>query len=86
VEIVPTVELPPEIPFTLQVTAVLAAFATSAVNVCVPPTATLTNTGNMETDTAALIVTWAVAYFVVSNVHAAFTVTILGEGRDAGGV
>jgi len=67
VEIVPTVELPPAIPFTLQVTAVLpAAFSTSAVNVCVPLTVTLANTGLMDIDTAALIVTCAVAYFVVS--------------------
>ena len=36
--IVPTVPLPPVVPFTCQVTAVFAVFATVAVNCCVSPT------------------------------------------------
>jgi hypothetical protein len=85
-EIVPSEALPPATPSTLQVTAVLAALATVAVNVCVAPTVMLTNTGVIEIDTGGLIVTCAVAYLVVSDVHTAITVTTFGDGTDAGGV
>jgi hypothetical protein len=40
--IVPTVELPPEIPATSHVTAVLLALLTVAVNICVPPALNVT--------------------------------------------
>jgi hypothetical protein len=48
-EIVPTVTLPLDTPFTLHVTAVLEVPVTVGVNCCVPPTATVAVTGEMET-------------------------------------
>jgi hypothetical protein len=85
-EIVPMDVFPPAIPFTLQVTAVLGAFATVAVNACVAPAATLASTGLMNIETDALMVTCTVAYLVESDVQRAFTVTIFGDGTEAGGV
>jgi len=49
VEIVPTVTLPVDTPFTLHVTAVLEVPVTVGVNCCVPPTATVAVRGEMET-------------------------------------
>jgi hypothetical protein len=43
--IVPTVGLPPAIPFTLQVTLVFAVPETLAVNTCAPPDGTLAVAG-----------------------------------------
>jgi hypothetical protein len=52
VEIVPTVEFPLTTPLTLQVTPVLVAFLTVAVNVCVALTATDALPGATDTVTA----------------------------------
>jgi hypothetical protein len=50
--IVPNVELPPAIPFTLQVTAVFVELATVAVKACGSPSSTDAEVG--ETLTATL--------------------------------
>jgi hypothetical protein len=57
--IVPTVELPPAIPFTLQVTPVLAVPETLAVNTCAPLDGTLAIEG--ETVIATLLSRFTVA-------------------------
>src|SRR5262249_27562134 len=49
--IVPVVELPPATPFTDQVTPVLLAPETAAVNCCVPPTCREMEVGEIATDT-----------------------------------
>lgn len=46
--IVPIIELPPAIPFTLQVTPVLIVPETLAVNTCAPPDGTLAVAGESE--------------------------------------
>lgn len=51
-EIVPTVLLPPGMPATLQLTAVLAVFDTIAVRVAVPPRSTGMVVGATLTETA----------------------------------
>lgn len=48
-EIVPRVASPPLTPFTCQVTAVLAALETAAVNCCVLPVCTLADVGERMT-------------------------------------
>ena len=58
-EIVPRVELPPLIPFTAQVTAVLELPLTVAENCCVCPTCTEALVGEIETETPRRIVTTA---------------------------
>jgi hypothetical protein len=50
--IVPTVALPPGIPFTLQVTAVFVVLPTAATNVCGAPSSTEAETGVTFTVTA----------------------------------
>src|SRR5438552_4290292 len=47
----PTLEFPPDVPFTCQVTAVLLLFETVAVNCCVPPICTLAVAGESATET-----------------------------------
>ncbi len=84
-EMVPKVELPPAIPFTFQVTAVLA-FSTVAVNCCVPPAAaTDALVGESET-IPAVTVTVAVPDLVGSTLETARTVTDAGAGTAAGAV
>jgi hypothetical protein len=51
-ETVPTEELPPAVPFTCQVTAVLVALATVAENCCSAPAPTAADVGNMVTVTS----------------------------------
>ena len=51
--IVPIIELPPAIPFTLQVTSVFAIPETPAVNICAPPDGTLAVAGETEIAVAA---------------------------------
>jgi len=51
--IVPIVELPPAIPFTLQVTPLFAVPETLAVNTCAPPDGTLAIAGETEIAIAA---------------------------------
>ena len=52
VEIVPTDELPPAVPFTCQVTAVFDVLATVAINCRGDPAGTLAMLGEMLTVTA----------------------------------
>jgi hypothetical protein len=62
-ETVPKVELPPSVPFTSQLTAVLLVPETVALNACGCPTFKLVLAGETETETetGALIVTVALA-------------------------
>ncbi len=53
--IVPTVELPPAIPFTLQVTLVFEVPETLEVNTCAPPDGTLAVAGDKVIAIAALL-------------------------------
>jgi hypothetical protein len=53
--IVPTLEFPPTMLFTCQMTPLLLAFFTVAVNCCVRPMGTVTLVGEIETDTPALL-------------------------------
>jgi hypothetical protein len=87
-EIVPTVEFPPMILFTSQVTAVFDVPVTVAVNCCVPPTTTVADEGETLTATVVdeTIVTWAEPDFVGSACDTAVTVTVLGFGTFAGAV
>jgi hypothetical protein len=55
--IVPIVELPPAIPFTLQVTPVLVVPETLAVNTCAPPDGTLAVVGETLIAIGALLPT-----------------------------
>ena len=83
---VPTVELPPGIPFTSQTIAVLAAGQNEAVKFCVEPSATFAEVGDMEFVPAQVMVTLALADFEVSATLATVTVTVGGVGSDAGAV
>jgi hypothetical protein len=52
---VPTVELPPATPFTLQLTAVFEVPVTVAVNCCCPPMVTWAVVGESVTVTVAAV-------------------------------
>lgn len=77
-------ELPPLLPFTLQVTAVFATPRTSAVNCCVPPRATDAVDGETVMLAKDVMFTAADAFFVVSAMEAATTLTTAGLGTVAG--
>ena len=66
-EIVPTVEFPPAVPFTSQLTAVLLVPETPALNCCVCFTCTVALVGEIDTeiDGAAAIEMLALAEAVV---------------------
>ena len=87
---VPTVELPPAMPLTCQLTAVLEVLDTVAVNCCVPPPAcTEAPVGETETligAAAVVIVTMAEPLLVESAAETALTVTLAGAGTVAGPV
>ena len=85
-EIVPSVELPFVTPFTCQVTAVLPAFWTVAVNCCwLPqPAESVTRDGEIDTDTGAVIVTVAEPLRVESALETAVTVTVPPDGTLEG--
>jgi hypothetical protein len=86
---VPTVELPPAVEFTLQVTLVLDVPVTVAVNCCVAPVCTLAEVGDIVTITGgagAVMVTVADADFEESAALVAATVTVFGLGTDVGAV
>ena len=86
---VPTVELPPTMPFTLQVTAWLVVRITWAVNCCVLPRGRLRFRGNTVTNTplgGALTVTAAEPDWVGSATLMALTVTLADEGTVVGAV
>lgn len=61
--IVPIVELPPAIPFTLQVTLVFVVPETLAVNTCAPPDSTLAFGGETVIATATPLSTGAPDWF-----------------------
>ena len=87
-EIVPTVEFPPVMLFTSQVTAVFDVPVTVAVNCCAPFAATVAGEGETLTLTmaGATMTTAADADFVESACETAVTVTVLGFGTFAGAV
>jgi hypothetical protein len=74
--IVPTVALPPGIPFTSQVIAVVAVGQNVAAKFCVKPSATFAAPGDMEFVPEHTIVALALAVFVVSAMLVAVTVTV----------
>ena len=80
---VPVAALPPLTPLTLHVTALLAVFATVAVNCWVPPALSDADVGVTMTVTglvaAGLMVTWALPDFVVSACDTATTVTTVAS-------
>src|SRR6185437_2888281 len=83
---VPLALLPPAVPLTLQVTAVLLAFLTVAVNCWVAPGFNCTCTGATATVIGAAMVTWAEPDLVASAWLVAVTVSCAGEGTAAGAV
>jgi hypothetical protein len=85
-EIVPTVLLPPAVPLTLHVTAVLELPLTVAVNCCVCPTRTDMVVGETLTETPCVTVAVACADLVESAALVAVIVTLPPEGTAAGAV
>jgi hypothetical protein len=85
-EIVPTVELPPAIPLTLQLTAVFdPALTTVAVKDCVPvPASTTALLGATDTATGGVMVTPAKPVLVASASDTAFTDTVGDDGTFTG--
>lgn len=88
VEMVPTVELPPATPFTVQFTAVLLVFETVALNCCVLPVLIETLVGLTVTETAGAAATLIDSALVVVCAVAAesFTCTVNDDEPDAVGV
>src|SRR5438105_15594650 len=84
---VPTLELPPVIPFTFQVTAEFVEFCTGAVNCWERPTRTVALAGETVTFTGAAGVTVTTAEPMAEGAKllCACTVT-LPEGTAAGAV
>ena len=83
---VPTVALPPGIPFTSQTIAAVGAGQNEAVKFCVEPSATFAEVGDMELVPEQAMVTLALADFEVSATLATVTVMVGGVGSDAGAV
>ena len=86
---VPTVALPPAVPFTDQVTAVLSVPVTVAVNCTGVPTGVSVSVGATATvafTAGAVIVTMAAPKGLVSAELMAFTVIVAGLGTVAGAV
>src|ERR1700687_5847021 len=88
VEMNPKVWLPPAMPLTCQVTAVLGVPSTDAVNCCVPKFGTVAALGDTLTELEEAVVTVTVADvdFVESACEVAVTVTCGGFGTVAGAV
>jgi len=88
VTIVPTVEFPPAIPFTLQVkpAAGLPVAVMLAVNTCAPPVGTLTVPGATTTAMSSFKLTFAEPLACPSAWLTAVTVTLGGDGKFAGAV
>lgn len=86
--IMPTVEFPPEIPFTLQLTAMdgLGVPDTLAVNTCTPLVGTLTVAGETVMAMSSLRFTVAEALADASARLTTVTVTLDGDGSAAGAV
>jgi hypothetical protein len=88
-ETVPTVALPPCVPFTYQFTEALVVPVTVAVNCWLEPLFTVAEVGDTATvigEGDAATVTAALADFVASAALLAVTVTELPEGTAAGAV
>ncbi len=84
--IVPTVVLPPTMPFTLHVTEALVVPVTEGVNCWVWPVRRVTELGDTVTPTTARIVTGVVSDLVGSATLVAVTFTVDGLGTMAGAV
>lgn len=83
---VPTVALPPAIPFTSQIIGEVGAGQNEAVKVCVALSATFAEEGRIELAPEQTTVTLAIADFDLSATLVAVTVTVLGTGGSAGAV
>ena len=83
---VPTVALPPGIPFTSQAIAPVAAGQNDAVKFCVEPSATFAEVGDMEFVPEQAMVTLALADFELSAALVTVTVTVGGVGVAEGAV
>jgi len=83
-EIVPSVVLPPAIPFTSHVTVASATRQNEARNVCVCARSTVADGGEIELDAEQVTVTLALADFAGSATLVAVTLTVEGEGGTAG--
>jgi hypothetical protein len=86
VVIVPSVELPPAIPFTSQVMLWPAERQNAAEKLCVWPSATLAEEGEIALEAPQVIVTLALPDLEVSSVLVAVTVTVAGDGGADGAV
>ena len=83
---VPTVELPPGIPFTSQTIAAVAAGQNEAVKLCVEPSVTFAEVGDMEFEPEQAMVTLALADFEASATLVTVMVTVGGVGVAEGAV
>jgi hypothetical protein len=83
---VPSVALPPGMPFTSQTAIVGGAGQKEAVKVCVALSATLAEAGDIELAPLQTTVTLALADFEVSATLVAVTVTVAGVGGATGAV
>jgi hypothetical protein len=85
--IVPLLVFPPLAPFTIQLTAVLLAPETEALNCCECPTCTLVLAGDTKTDTAGAGVMETVALADAVDCDVLCAVTVTGTaGTDCGAV
>ncbi|MHB8754709.1 MAG: hypothetical protein ACYC92_07100 [Candidatus Acidiferrales bacterium] len=86
IAMVPKVELPPAMPLTSHAIAAPAAIHNKAEKLCVAPTETFADEGEIEFPAAQEIVTLAVADFDGSAMLVAVTETLGGAGGNAGAV
>jgi hypothetical protein len=84
--IVPTAEFPLAMPFTSHAMVAPAARQNDALKVCVCARPTLADVGDIELAVPHVIITVALADFVVSATLVAVTVTVGGVGTVAGAV
>ena len=84
--IVPSMESPPDTPFTSQAIVVPAGVQKLAVKFCVCPSATFAASGVMEFGAAQEIATLALALSEESARLVAVTITGLEEGTAAGAI
>ena len=82
----PTMELPPAIPFTPHAMLAPAARQNDAVNVCAPPSPTLAEEGEIKFVAAHVTVALALPNFEPSAALVAITVAVAGEGGAVGAV
>jgi hypothetical protein len=82
----PSVALPPGIPFTSQTIGEVGAGQKDAVKDCVEPSATFVDAGEIELAPPQTIVTAALADFELSATLAAVTLTVGDAGGSEGAV